>query len=84
MEGEKIYSKEAFEMALNEQRGKFEQTCQVLSNRCRMLEEQLMYRRLDYLFKVIELSDRFNDYFVSKCAEEIEQCMTIPSQETEE
>lgn len=47
------------------------------------LEAFAMNKRLDYLFKVLELSNQFSSDFVGNCAVEIEQAMTIP-QDTEE
>lgn len=51
--------------------------------RNRELEAFAMNKRLDYLFKVLELSNQFSSDFVENCAVEIEQAMTIP-QDTEE
>lgn len=51
--------------------------------RNRELEAFAMNKRLDYLFKVLELSNQFSSDFVGNCAVEIEQAMTIP-QDTEE
>ena len=51
--------------------------------RNRELEAFAMNKRLDYLFKVLELSNQFSSDFVGNCAAEIEQAMTIP-QDTEE
>ena len=41
------------------------------------------FRRLDYLFKVLELSGRFDEGFVKECADEIVRAMTIPAEEDE-
>lgn len=46
--------------------------------RNRELETFAMNKRLDYLFKVLELSNQFSSDFVGSCASEIEQAMTIP------
>lgn len=43
-----------------------------------------LFKRLDYLFKVIENSDKFNKEFVNKCLTEIESSMTIPEEESKE
>lgn len=37
-----------------------------------------LFKRLDYLFKVVEFREAFNPDFVSRCAEEIEGHMTPP------
>lgn len=42
-----------------------------------------MFKRLDYLFKVIENAHAFNEEFVSKCISEIESLMTLPDNEDE-
>lgn len=42
-----------------------------------------MFKRLDYLFKVIENAHSFNEEFVSKCTSEIESLMTLPDNEDE-
>lgn len=42
-----------------------------------------MFKRLDYLFKVIENAHAFNAEFISKCASEIESLMTLPDPEDE-
>lgn len=46
-----------------------------------------MFKRLDYLFAVVENEGAFPDEFVKKCVEEIISTMTIPEvapEETEE
>lgn len=40
-----------------------------------------VFKRLDYLFKVIENAHVFNEGFVTKCIAEIEDLMTIPESE---
>lgn len=42
-----------------------------------------MFKRLDYLFKVVENAHAFNEAFVAKCVAEIEDLMTIPETEEE-
>lgn len=67
-----------------------EAICKRLDAQARGLYKQLqeanlsnLYKRLDYLFKVVENSDKFGAEFVVSCVEEIEKAMTIP-EETEE
>ena len=46
-----------------------------------------VFKRLDYLFKVVENGHMFKQEFLDKCLTEIEELMTIPElekQETEE
>ena len=40
-----------------------------------------MFKRLDYLFKVIENGHMFKQYFLEKCIEEVESLMIVPEQE---
>ena len=42
-----------------------------------------MFKRLDYLFKVVENAHAFNEAFVAKCVAEIEDLMTVPDTEEE-
>lgn len=37
-----------------------------------------MFKRLDYLFKVVENAERFSMEFTEKCIAEIESMMTVP------
>lgn len=37
-----------------------------------------IYHRLDYLFKVLENATQFSKDFITKCAKEVEEIMTIP------
>lgn len=47
----------------------------------RELEQIVMLKRLDYLFKVLNYSSNFSSEFVSACANEIEAAMTPPVNE---
>lgn len=47
----------------------------------RELEQIVMLKRLDYLFKVLNYSSNFSSEFVSACANEIEAAMTPPANE---
>ena len=40
-----------------------------------------MFKRLDYLFKVIENGHMFEQHFLEKCIAEVESLMTVPEQE---
>ena len=40
-----------------------------------------MFKRLDYLFKVVENGHMFKQDFLEKCIAEIEELMTVPEQE---
>lgn len=43
-----------------------------------------MFKRLDYLFKVVENVDNFPQEFVKSCIEEIVTVITIPTEGTKE
>ena len=42
-----------------------------------------MFKRLDYLFKVVENGHMFKQDFLEKCIAEIESLMVVPEQEEE-
>lgn len=50
-----------------------------LAARTRELEQFAMNKRLDYLFKVLEYSSKFSCDFIVSCTNEIEEAMTITS-----
>lgn len=61
-----------------------------LSNQNRQLYNELQkanmtnaFKRLDYLFKVIENRSAFNAEFVKECVSEIELTISIPESENE-
>lgn len=45
------------------------------------LEQLVMNKRLDYLFKVIENSDKFKSVFVVECTNEIEEALGVSQEE---
>lgn len=58
-----------------------------LSEQARKLYSQLqqsnmtnMFKRLDYLFKVVENGRMFKQDFLEKCIAEIEELMTVPEE----
>lgn len=67
-----------------------ENVCHQLSEQSRTLYQKLqeanmnnLFKRLDYLFAVIDNKDAFPEDFITKCVNEIMVSMTIP-EETEE
>lgn len=53
---------------------------------CAKLQEanlENMFKRLDYLFRVVENAHSFSVDFVNKCTSEIESLMTLPDPEEE-
>lgn len=68
-----------------------EQVAHQLSEQARQLYSQLqqsnmtnMFKRLDYLFKVVENGHMFKQDFLDKCITEIEEIMAIPEEGGEE
>ena len=66
-----------------------EQVAHQLSEQARQLYGQLqksnmtnMFKRLDYLFRVVENGHMFKQDFLDRCIKEIEDIMTVP-EETE-
>lgn len=64
-----------------------EQVAHQLSEQARQLYSQLqksnmsnMFKRLDYLFKVVENGHMFKQDFLDKCIKEIEDIMTVPEE----
>ena len=64
-----------------------EQVAHQLSEQARQLYSQLqksnltnMFKRLDYLFKVVENGHMFKQDFIEKCINEIEDIMTVPEE----
>lgn len=49
-----------------------------LVKRNKELEQFVMNKRLDYLFKVLECSKEFSSDFIRNCASEIEEAITVP------
>lgn len=55
---------------------------QQLTKKCRELDVFNMFKRLDYLFKVVELSSTIADAeFTNNCIDEIKILMTPPKEE---
>ena len=64
-----------------------EQVAHQLSEQARQLYSQLqksnlgnMFKRLDYLFKVVENGHVFKQDFLDRCIKEIEDIMTVPEE----
>jgi hypothetical protein len=58
--------------------------CKRLSDQAMMLQRKLQeanlfntYKRMDYLFKVVEYNECFNTEFVNNCINELEDLITI-------
>lgn len=63
---------------LNEACSQLFQQNQYLTKQVRELSAYNAFKRLDYLFKVLELADVFNDAgFVGSCIDELKQALTM-------
>lgn len=70
---------------LNEVCMRLEQQNQYLVRELQKANLTNMFKRLDYLFKVVEHSHSFGDAeFVGNCIEEIKEAMTINTEEGKE
>lgn len=72
-QSEKKYSYEE----LNNIAGQLSQQNQQLYQQLQRANMANMFKRLDYLFKVVENGAMFSPEFVDKCIKEIEDSMTI-------
>lgn len=61
-----------------------DQQSRQLMNELQKSNMQNIFKRLDYLFKVVENAPMFSDTFVQNCVDEIEGMLTIPKEESEE
>lgn len=66
---EKMYTESEFNTACN-------QLYQKLIKEIQMRDMTNMFKRLDYLFKVVENQDSFSESFVDNCVQEIEVALT--------
>ena len=62
-----------------------------LSEQSRVLMQKLqeanmsnMFKRLDYLFKIIEFEHMFDGNFIDKCIKEVQDMISIPEEEPNE
>lgn len=79
MAEERVFTQKEVEGIITQVNMQARQQCEGLARRCQYLEEQLAYKRLDYLFKVVDNSNGiFSMEFICKCASEIESALIIP------
>lgn len=81
MKGKEKEQKKLTYDQLNDACNQLWQQNQQLAKRNRELEQFAINKRLDYLFKVLEFGSKFSSDFVGNCASEIEEAMTITTQE---
>lgn len=55
-----------------------------LYQRLQQVTLENMFKRLEYLFKVVDMSHHFEDTFVEACTNEIVGMITIPKEEVKE
>ena len=71
---------------LSQQNQQMQKYIQQLKQQMQQMDYMLQSKRMDYLFKVVELAIgssiwHFSDDFVEKCMAEIQESLTIPEQE---
>lgn len=70
---------------LNDACNQLFQQNQALRNQIQQMNQMNMFKRLDYLFKVLEFNRVFNDQeFINSCVAEIKEAMIIPEEPKEE
>ena len=69
---------------LSQQRNYYEKQAQLLTEKVKERSDFSVFKRLDYLFKVVENKDSFSTEFVAGCIKEIEAIMTIPEEQPQE
>ena len=84
---QKVEAMESKKMSYEE----LENVARQLSEQTRQLYTKLqemnmvnMFKRLDYLFKVVEFSHMFNSEFVTTCTQEIQDLLTVPEEKQED
>lgn len=68
-------------MQLAEQNQQLKQREEALIKEINRLSVVTAFKRLDYLFEVLQYKDFFSEQFVSESAEEIESALAVPAQE---
>lgn len=67
---------------LNNICGQLYQQNQNLLKQLRQMDQVAMFKRIDYLLKVVELSDKFKDAeFISNCVMELKEALTLEQPE---
>lgn len=52
-----------------------------LIKRLQQVEQYSMFKRMEFLLKIIEMSEKFNDAdFITTCIDEVKEIMTVPEQ----
>ena len=70
---------------LNEICGKLYQDNQNLAKQLQQVSQFASFKRVEFLLKIIELSDKIKDVdFIAECIEELKETMTLPTDEAEQ
>lgn len=78
-EPKKISYEELEKIALN-----LQEQCQKLYAQNQEMQVGMMFKRLDYLFKVLKYYSLLETNFVKKCAKEIQELLTVDTPNNEE
>lgn len=68
---------------LNKAAGELSLQNQRLIQENKMLNLSNLFKRMDYLFKVLEYADKFDNSFVQECADELKEHIVIPETKEE-
>lgn len=68
---------EQLEQVLHQTRQQYE----YVYNELQKVSLNNMFKRLDYLFKVLACKDSFSEEFVNKCSKEVEELMKLETEE---
>lgn len=77
-EVKKLSYEELEKIALN-----LQEQCQKLYSQVHELQVGMMFKRLDYLFKVLKYYSLLETNFVKKCAKEIQELLTVDNNNEE-
>jgi hypothetical protein len=78
-EPKKLSYEELEKIALN-----LQEQCQKLYAQNQEMQVGMMFKRLDYLFKVLKYYSLLETDFVRKCAKEIQELLTVDTSNNEE
>lgn len=78
-EPKKLSYEELEKIALN-----LQEQCQKLYTQNQEMQVGMMFKRLDYLFKVLKYYSLLETDFVKKCAKEIQELLTVDTPNNEE
>jgi hypothetical protein len=68
-------------MELSQQNQQMQEYIRKLHAQMRQMDQNNMFKRLDYLFMVLQHSTMFDADFVGDCIAEIKEAITIPEEE---